>query len=1012
MISWAAHRPAVVLALAAGVVVSGTVAFSKLPLATKGTVELPRLQVTAGWSTASPELVETYLTSPIERAVQGVRGVRKTSSSSRQGLCVVNIDLDPKADVTMTRLAIVERIEALRPEFPASARAPSVSNYVPEELTAQQLLEINVVGPYTPGALSKIVQDDLVPRLSSVPGVSSVRANGGATNGVTIAYDPAVLHQLDVDPADLVAALGSARQVQPLGQVRRGGFELSVSVNDQPHAVADLAHLPVVASAGRVFELGQLATVHPEEDAGGSFYRINGQTAVSLSLFREAAADAIKTAALGRAAVRELQARMPPGVRLDVTSDESEDLAKELRDLLTRGLIAFAAVFVVLVVTLQSLSGGVLVLASAGIAIAGAALTLYLLHIPANLLTLAGLGMGIGILVQNGLVVVERLRAAKNTPASRAEAGRRIAPAVLGSTLTTTVVLLPFLYLQGNARAMFAPFAGAFTIALFWSVATALMFVPAAGRGYDGQVRGWPRLARAYERMVRATLRWRYATFAFYLLAIAVLAWGFIKKVPRVDWGRGFGQPHETIAASVSFPRGSDPASLERMVTELEGDVVGQPGVAVVRTTGSENSGNVVVEFTAEGSQSDAPWVLSDKLIERAVLVGGTDQISVTKPQGAQGFYNSSGGGGSYSHRIRVLGYSYDGVLQLAQDLKQGLERFPRVRDVNINAGSYGYRDRSVSVALVPDRSALARVGANASDYAASVREQIFSAAATTTLEIGNDQLPIMLRAAGARDRDTAQLAEGMVSNPLHAPVRIRDVSTVREVEGLAEIRRENQQYIREVTYDFRGPQKLADRTHKSFMESLTTPPGYTVTDERDFGYNDNSAKGLDIVIVVGLVLVLLAVALVFDSVWAAWMVLLALPMALGGVVAAFWITKTAFTREAYVGGILVVGLAVNHSILLIDAALAARRRGGNRITAAEALHAATDRVTMIVLVTLTALASLVPMAVGKKPDSLFGAIALATAGGTIAGTLGVMFLLPAMLLGLRKDNIAKVGTE
>jgi multidrug efflux pump subunit AcrB len=367
--------------------------------------------------------------------------------------------------------------------------------------------------------------------------------------------------------------------------------------------------------------------------------------------------------------------------------------------------------------------------------------------------------------VQNGLVVVERLRAARNTADARAEAGKRIAPAVLGSTLTTTVVLLPFLYLQGNARAMFAPFAGAFAIALFWSVATALVFVPAVGQGRDGQPHGWPRLARVYERMVAGTLRWRRLTIAFTLVALAVLTWGFINKVPKVDWGRGFGPTHETISASVGFPRGSDPAAVEHMISELESDAIGQPGVAVVRSQGSSTSGDVIVEFTAEGSQSDAPWVVSDKLIERAVLVGGADHISVSKPQGAQGFYGGSG----------------------------------------------------------------------------------------------------------------------------------------------------------------------------------------------------------------------------------------------GGVVAAFWITKTAFTREAAVGVILVVGLAVNHSILLIDAALQARRASGNRLTMADALHAATDRVTMIVLVTLTTLASLIPMAVGTSSDSLFGAIALATAGGTVVGTLGVMFVLPAVLMGWRR---------
>ncbi len=166
--------------------------------------------------------------------------------------------------------------------------------------------------------------------------------------------------------------------------------------------------------------------------------------------------------------------------------------------------------------------------------------------------------------------------------------------------------------------------------------------------------------------------------------------------------------------------------------------------------------------------------------------------------------------------------------------------------------------------------------------------------------------------------------------------------------------------------------------------------------------YNgDQSAKGLGLVFGVGILLVLVAVALVFDSVWAPLMVLFAIPMALGGVVAAFWITGTAFTREAAVGVILVVGLAVNHSILQIDAAVARRKQRGGHLTGADVWRAATDRVTMIVLVTLTTIASLIPMAAGNKSSSLFGAIALATAGGTVAGTLGVMFLLPPFLLGL-----------
>src|SRR5690606_1589634 len=161
--------------------------------------------------------------------------------------------------------------------------------------------------------------------------------------------------------------------------------------------------------------------------------------------------------------------------------------------------------------------------------------------IPANLLTLAGLAMGIGIRVQNGLVAVERLRHAEDTPDGRAEAGRGITAAATGSTLTAAVALFPVPVLPAYARAALAPLGAAFALALFGSVATALVLIPAVGRG--GAVKGgWDRLGRAYDWTVRHTLRWRYVTMFLTVAGLGVLTWGFVKKVPRSNWGSWWGE--------------------------------------------------------------------------------------------------------------------------------------------------------------------------------------------------------------------------------------------------------------------------------------------------------------------------------------------------------------------------------------------------------------------------------------------------------------------------------------
>jgi multidrug efflux pump subunit AcrB len=279
------------------------------------------------------------------------------------------------------------------------------------------------------------------------------------------------------------------------------------------------------------------------------------------------------------------------------------------------------------------------------------------------------------------------------------------------------------------------------------------------------------------------------------------------------------------------------------------------------------------------------------------------------------------------------------------------------------------------------------------------------------------------VKAAGARDRSLDELRDALVpggngggeggggiAGADGTPIRIGDLARLSERETLSSITREDQQYLRIVSYEFRGPARLARRTHDAVVASIALPAGYAAEDaSAGFGPPpDESEKGLWLVFAIGVALVLLAVAIVFDSVWAAWMVLLSLPVAIGGVAAAFWLASAAFTREAAVGVILVVGLAVNQAILLVDAALERRRRraevgGAPTLSAADAIRAAVDRSGMIVVVTLASLASLVPLAVGTDVGDLFGAIALATAGGTVAGTIGALVVLPALLVGVRR---------
>ncbi len=1007
MIGWIVRRPAVAWAAAGAVLLGGGVAFGRLPLATRTTVELPRLSVSASWPGAAPEAIEAAVTSPLEAAVQGVRGVRRVSSTSSDDQALLTVELEPRADVQLARLAILERLELLQDELPPGVQPPAVSNYVPEGLEEAPLLALLLTGPYTSGALQQLLEERVRPRLSAVPGVAGVVVRGGASRGVAVTYPPSQLRALGIAPQWLTDALAGARLVQALGVERRGGTERRVVLRDVPGSMAALEALPVRGPAGRPYALGALATVRGEEDARGRFFRVDGQPAVVVEVTRHPGADAIQTAAAVRALVPALQGSLPPAAVLRVVGDESEELQRELALLARRGALAFGAVLAVLLVALRRWRAVALVMGATAVAIAGTALSLYLLDVPANLLTLAGLGMGIGILVQNALLVVQGVAAARDSAAAaRAAAARQLVPSVVGGTLTTGVVLLPFLYLQGNARAAFFPFAAAFALALAWSVATALLLVPALGRRVAGQGPRWPRLRHAYGRLLVRVVRRRGWTLAVTALVLGVLGWGFATRVPRQGFG-GFGERRTTLSVSLSFPRGSDPATLDRAVREFEALVVGHPAVETVRAGAlGPAAAQLGVRFTREGARTGAPLALQEALTQRAVFIGGA---SVSVIGDGPGFSSGLGGGSLSTFRLRVAGFSYEGVSRLANDLAARLARITRVRDVRVTSGGgFLVGERGALVAVLPRRDRLAAYGITAAALSQGVAREIRGPAGRLLLEVGGEEELVTVKAAGAPDRTVEELAAAPLAAATAAPVRIGDVAAVEEREALTQVVREDQQYLRQVAYDFRGPPKLARRTHEAFVAALAAPPGYAITDVTVLDVAaDDSAQGLWLVFGVGVVLVVLAVALVFDSLWAAWQLFLVLPLALGGVAAAYWGLSVPFTREAAVGVILVIGVAINQAILLVDEALVRRRAtpdGVDRpLTASQVVRAARRRSGMITVVTGAALASLLPLATGADGATLFGAIALATAGGTVAGTVAALLVVPALLVGRRR---------
>jgi multidrug efflux pump subunit AcrB len=268
------------MAAAVTLLLAGLVAFPASH-STRTTIELPRSRSPPrGRASASSRM---YVSSPVEAAISRCVGYARHARSS--GGWVAH-HRRARADVQIARLSILERIELLRKDFPPGVTSPRVSNYVPEELSEEDLLTLTISGPYTAGTLQKIADEQVEPRLSAVPGVGNISVQGGTEPGVSVTYDPALLRQLGISPQALGDALTGARVVQALGKEQRGNTERPVVLRDQPQAVEDWPTSRSSGAAAKPFALGSLASVRPEEDARGFFFRINGQPAIAIGVSR------------------------------------------------------------------------------------------------------------------------------------------------------------------------------------------------------------------------------------------------------------------------------------------------------------------------------------------------------------------------------------------------------------------------------------------------------------------------------------------------------------------------------------------------------------------------------------------------------------------------------------------------------------------------------------------------------------------------------------------------------
>jgi len=1049
MIRHIIRRPVAISMAYLSVALLGIAAWRGLPIELLPDTELPQLTVSAEWGRATPEAVEAFVTAPLEAAIQQVRGVEELSSISSeqfgQGRSQVTVKFARGTDMDFARLDLSERLAQVEEELPEEVIGPRVEPYVPQEFREQRrpFLRYTLSGPFVLEALRAHIEDQMQPELLQVDGVAGVEIFGGRNRVLEVVLNENRINALGLRPRDVWQRILDLEYVREAGVVAMDGIERTLAIRHRLESAADVRRAVLLTNGGRVVRVSDVATVHDTYEEPRSLYRIDGQPAVAFQIHKEVGVNSVQVADRVKATIAELERSLPSGSRLTLDDDESEAIRKALTDLRTRAAASAVVVFVVLLVFLRSFRSAGIVFATIAFSILIALNLLYFGGLSLNVLTLMGLAMGFGLIVDNAIVVLENIyrkwqagqkrgaegqregmavaetaetaetaesAEAVETAQSAAESGaREVGLPILAATATTVIVFLPFLYLQGELRDYYIPFAIVVGMSLVASLFVAFTFIPALaakllgggrkGRRADGPTTGKatsdpPFYIRIYALLLRGSLRWPWVTA---LVALTILggSWHvFNKYVTRgVLWRAWWGQD-TFISIQIRLPRGEELDRTDELARFFEQKLQQTPEVDRYVTTVYPQFAYIRVTFPDSLENTQVPPAIKEQMVAYSYQFGGAEvRVYGYGPS----FYG--GGASPPNYSIKVLGYNYEKVRDIAADLGRRLMRFSRIRDVDINsAGGWYTADKASEFTLTLDRERLGVHGLTAQDVVYQVGAAIRGSVQAGRLRVGGEELRFDVKLEGADALDASQLPDVLLQAPGGRVVRLGDVADVRERDVLNRIERENQQYQRYVSYEFRGPSKLGDRVRDAVIAATRLPEGYTIEGEEEWRWDTEEQQQIWAVLAISLILIFMVTAALFESLRQPFVVLLTVPMALIGVFLIFYFTDASFTREAWIGVITMGGIVVNNAILLVDHINHLRRRVGLGLREAT-LQGTLERVRPILMTSFTTIFGLLPLVLGGESAdaNIWNALGFALIGGLSSSMLLVLTVTPAL---------------
>ncbi|MBF0216225.1 MAG: efflux RND transporter permease subunit [Candidatus Omnitrophica bacterium] len=1034
--SFSINRPVTTVMIYLGLGLFGIISLLKMPMELFPEIKYPQLTIFTGYANAAPQEVETLLTKPIEEAVGTASGIRAIRSISKEGVSLVFAEFDWDQNMDFASLRVREKVDLVKAGLPRDATEPLVVMFNPFDMP---IMRLSVTGNRDLLDLRRIAKDRIKDELEKVEGVASASVEGGLEREILVDIDQGKLSNYNVPILTISDAITNSNLNYPAGTIKESFYEYMIRTLGEFEKMDELKDVVIASNADeqgegqqenygislKKLEISKVVNVVLLKDVAevkdtfkekSSFSRYNRKENISISIQKQSQANTIQVVEKVRKAIVAMKDKVPKDIQINVTLDQSVFIKDAIRSVTDAAWQGAVLAFITLYIFLKNMKTAFIVTVNIPITVVIVFIFMYFPGISINIMSMGGLALGVGMMLDNAVVIIENIFRHKEMGSEMSVAAEKgtdeVVNAVIASTLTSVSVFLPMVFVIGIAGQLFKQISFTITFCQIISLVVAIMTIPLMslkmGLGKGGVKsadlftggKGWMKLVKLYEGALRAFMKVKglglLGMLALFLGSL--MLWGSLDKelMPKADQGEFMVKvdlPVGTIVEETNRTVERVEDTISRIVPEaatintIVGAEKGESTKDIIKSIGS-NQAQIMVALKDNKKRTTSEIVdILVPVLKGKAFRGATIEVLIQ-----QGIMSGAFGGSAKPIAVEIKGEDLEVIGKIAKRVREKLEGIKGIFGIEDD-----FPDPIPEVRIIIDKDKAALYNLSVVDLARMAQTVIRGYIPSQFKEKGKEiDIRVVLK---KKDRDQySKIQRLIVNSPVAGPVPLSKVVKFEQGMGPSEIRRISQEKTITVSANV-SQRKISDVNTEieAALKNVEVEKNYRVRMGGESEEMKKSFASLVFAITLSILLVYMVMAAQFESITQPFIILFTVPLSIIGVILALYFTKTSVNVISLLGVVILGGIVVNNGIVLIDFTnLLVKEKGLSRHDAI--IEAGLTRLRPIMMTAFSTVLGLFPMILASgRGAELQRPMAISVAGGMAVSTSLTLFVIPAI---------------